>query len=438
MNLILVVIDSLRADHVGCYGNKWIRTPNLDALAKESVVFTQAYPESLPTIPVRRALWTGHTVFPFKEFKPPVGPHPRWLGWEPLADDDVIISELLCDKGYVTSFITDTYHMFKPSMNFHRGFMCWRWIRGQERDAYSTAPLTRDYSHLLPRGAERPTARLKDIFQNTAHWQSESDRFAPQVFQEAMDWIEENHTHDKFFMLVDSFDPHEPWNPPQYYVDLYDPGYKGRVIIDPPGGDPRKWMTARELKHVKALYAGEVTMVDRWLGLFIDRCKDMGVFDNSVFAVISDHGHPIGEHGVVKKAPRDLHSILTKLVMMIRFPGGEYGGRRVNALVQDHDLTPTLLSALEVKPPESMNGIDLMPLIRGEARKVRGYAVTGCQQFAAIRNLSWLYITEAPDGKPALYDLKRDPEEKKNLFGQEKRKASQMADLLEKYAGEHS
>jgi len=323
-------------------------------------------------------------------------------------------------------------------MNFHRGFMCWRWIRGQERDAYATAPLKKDYSHFLPRGAEQPTARLKDIFRNTAHWQSEADRFAPQVFQEAMDWIEENHTHDKFFMLVDSFDPHEPWNPPQYYVDLYDPGYKGRVIIDPPGGDPRKWMTARELKHVKALYAGEVTMVDRWLGLFIDRCKDMGVFDNSVFAVISDHGHPIGEHGVVKKAPRDLHSILTKLVMMIRFPGGEYGGRRVNALVQDHDLTPTLLSALEVKPPESMNGIDLMPLIRGEARKVRGYAVTGCQQFAAIRNLSWLYITEAPDGKPALYDLKRDPEEKKNLFGQEKRKASQMADLLEKYAGEHS
>jgi len=154
--------------------------------------------------------------------------------------------------------------------------------------------------------------------------------------------------------------------------------------------------------------------------------------------VISDHGHPIGEHGVVKKAPRDLHSILTKLVMMIRFPKGKHGGRRVNSLVQDHDLTPTLLSALNVKPPETMNGIDLMPLIRGKARKVRNYAVTGCQQFAAIRNLTSLYITEAPDGKPALYDLKRDPEEKKNLFRRDKRRAGQMAKLLAKHIEENS
>ncbi len=438
MNLILVIIDSLRADHVGCYGNRWIRTPNLDALAKESVVFTQSYAEALPTIPVRRALWTGRAVFPFKDLCEPVGPHPRWLGWQPLADEDETIAEILATKGYVTAFITDTYHMFKPSMNFHRGFMCWKWIRGQERDAVATQPLKDDVTKWLPRGSNKVNARLRDIFQNTAHWHSETDRFAPQVFQTAIDWLEENYGHERFFLLIDSFDPHEPWNPPQYYADLYDPGYEGRVIIDPPGGDPYKWMNERELRHVKALYAGEVTMVDRWLGLFMERCRELGVLDKSILAVISDHGHPMGEHGVIKKAPRDLHSILTNLVMMIRFPKGKYGGRRVNALVQDHDLTTTLFSALRIRPPKNANGMDLMPVIRGKARKAREFAVTGCQQFAAIRNRSWLYITEAPEGSPALYDLKRDPLEQINLFGREKDKAKHTAKLLQRFIDESS
>lgn len=126
MNLIVILPDSLRADDVGCYGNQWINTPNIDKLARESILFEQVYPEGLPTIPLRTALFTGRYTFSFR-------------GWQPLEKTDVTLAETLKENGYVCSLITDTYHFFEPGMNFHRAFHCFRWIRGQERDAYVTS-----------------------------------------------------------------------------------------------------------------------------------------------------------------------------------------------------------------------------------------------------------------------------------------------------------
>ncbi len=444
MNLIFVIIDSLRADHVGCYGNRWIKTPNLDKLAQESVVFTQAFPEGLPTIPVRRALWTGRSTFPFKDHADPmgVGFHPRWYGWHPLLDTDDTVAEALLRQGYVTSFITDVYHMMKPSMNFHRGFLCWRWIRGQEMDAYETAPLTKDFSNFVARGREDLLRQVNkrsapNYFKNRQQWELEEDHFAPQVFQTAMDWVEANRTHKKFFLLVDSFDPHEPWDPPQHYVDLYDPGYRGRVVINPPGGNPLKWLSPRELKHVRALYAGEATMVDAWLGKFIDRCKEVGVLENSLLAVITDHGHPLGEHGLIKKFPRDLHSELTHLVMMIRFPDGRHAGKRINAFVQNHDIVPTLFSVMKAKPPKTMDGIDLLPLIEGRVRKVRDYVITGAQEFGSVRTKSWMYINQGPDQRPALYDLRKDPKQRSNVAKKHPAQAAKLDRILKEYIESH-
>ncbi|MCC6004827.1 MAG: sulfatase-like hydrolase/transferase, partial [Thermofilum sp.] len=133
-NVILVMTDSLRKDHVGCYGNSWIRTPNIDRFAKESVMYTKAYPESLPTIPVRRAVYTGKRVFPFEPARRMRKGMP-WIvnaGWQPLSDEDVTLSEVFKAAGYRTALIGDNYHLFEPGMNFNRGFDEWIFIRGQE------------------------------------------------------------------------------------------------------------------------------------------------------------------------------------------------------------------------------------------------------------------------------------------------------------------
>ena len=122
MNIIMIMSDSFRQDHLGCYGNDWIKTPNLDKLSGESVLFENAYCEGLPTLPVRTALFTGNYTLTNRF-------------WQQLIPQDVTMAEILDEYGYLSAMITDTYHMFKPNMNFHRGFHVYRFIRGQESDA---------------------------------------------------------------------------------------------------------------------------------------------------------------------------------------------------------------------------------------------------------------------------------------------------------------
>ncbi|HEX2738870.1 MAG TPA: sulfatase-like hydrolase/transferase, partial [Rubrobacter sp.] len=116
-NVVLVIIDSLRKDHIGAYGNDTIHSPNLDALAKESLRFTQAYPESIPTICARRAIHTGRRTWPFKDWKPPKGEDIILQGWEPIPNDQVTLAEMMRAAGYGTYFVTDNMHQFKPSYN---------------------------------------------------------------------------------------------------------------------------------------------------------------------------------------------------------------------------------------------------------------------------------------------------------------------------------
>jgi arylsulfatase A-like enzyme len=125
MNVILVILDSLRKDHVGAYGNDRIKTPTLDTVAKEGLRFTRAHPEAMPTIPARRAIHTGMRTFPLGA--------PAY-GWTSIPKGQPTLAEILKKAGYDTFFVTDTYHQF--SRNFGRGFDVYRKIRGQERDRY--------------------------------------------------------------------------------------------------------------------------------------------------------------------------------------------------------------------------------------------------------------------------------------------------------------
>ena len=121
-NVVLVIVDSLRKDHIGAYGNDWIKTPNLDALAKESLRFTRAYPESIPTIPARRAIHTGKRTWPFVDWVPPKGEDIILQGWQPIPNGQTTLAETMRAAGYGTYFVTDNLQQYKPSYNMHRGF----------------------------------------------------------------------------------------------------------------------------------------------------------------------------------------------------------------------------------------------------------------------------------------------------------------------------
>ncbi len=207
MNIILVVFDSLRKDCMGAYGSPpWgvVQTPHFDAFAQQSLMMTRAYPESLPTLPARRAIYTGKRVYPFYngDFRLK-GDFVGAPGWGPIPEEQSTLAEILGEAGYRTGLIADVYHMFKPSKNFWRGFHQWTFLRGQERDPYRSGPhLTpEEIDYWLPSEMRGKGQGRIDFIQqcimNIHDRHQEEDCFAPRVLKEAALWLEQNQDADQ-------------------------------------------------------------------------------------------------------------------------------------------------------------------------------------------------------------------------------------------------
>ncbi len=149
-------------------------------------------------------------------------------------------------------------------MNFQRGFDVFDFIRGQERDRYRSPMRVSDKrvdANTVPGNTNGMRDKVRQYLANTTHRKTEDDWFAPQVFNRAADYLEIAREGEPFFLVVDSFDPHEPWDPPQKYVDLYSDTYDGPEPIVP-NYTNADYLDEKELERMRALYAGEVTMVD--------------------------------------------------------------------------------------------------------------------------------------------------------------------------------
>lgn len=462
MNVIVIATDSLRADHLGChplcasYNGQKVQTPNLDRLAAEGTLFTQAYSESLPTMPTRHTWWTGRVGFPSR-------------GWQPFENSDYVLAEVLWDKGFTSALVSDTYHMHKPVYNCGRGFDTVLWVRGQEYDPWIVDPdVPVDLGRHRLRGDDTDALwkpRFEQNLRNTSVRTREEEYSVARVMREAAGWLEDTvgrrGIKDHLFLWVDSFDPHEPWDPPQPYASMYDPNYRGQEIVDPVPGRTQGYLTDAEVRHTQALYAGEVTLVDRWVGELLDCVRNLGLYDNTLIMHVSDHGEPFGEHGIIRKAQPWNYEELAHVPWIIRHPEGAGRGKAVSALVQPTDLMPTVLDFLGIATPltlpfsaprrsaqlfpqdmvldthsVSLHGHSLLPLMRGEAQKVRDYAFTGHHnQQWSIRSEDWTYLMPLrPEagrlGGPELYDRRRDLAEQHNVLAQHPDVAADLENRL--------
>jgi len=421
------MLDSLRKDHLGCYGNSWVKTPNIDRLAKESVLFENAYAEGLPTIPVRTELFTGQDTLAFRP-------------WQPLTKEDITISEILQEHEYTSALIASTYHLFKPDMNFHRGFDVFRWIRGKEGDCHVSGSLHQNIDEYMKPAMKGTNVErmLRQYLKNTESFEKEEDYFMPQVVQESMKWLERNHKEKNIFLWMDSFDPHEPWDPPSPFDRMYtDPGYKGPKLIHPKYGKV-DWMTKDELTYVKGLYAGEVSFVDKWVGLLLEKIKQLGLYDNSLIVILADHGHPHGDHGSIMKTSDNLYSELIEIPLLVRHPRGLYAGKRVDALLQMPDILPTILEIMGLSTEtQIMHGRSFWPIVKGKKEKIRNWIVTGYHEsiHRCIRDKEWSFILRPEGDKNELYNLKDDPKEKNNLIDKHPEKAKEFISHLGTYFG---
>lgn len=428
MNLIVLMLDSFRQDHVGVYhqgrpafpGVPPCRTPNLDAFARDCIVFDNAYPEGLPTIPVRTALMTGQQTLPFRP-------------WQPLAKEDVTAAEILRREGYVCGIVSDCYHYRAPGMNFHRGFHAYRWVRGQEYDPYDSGPTRRNVDDYV-NDAYPPVwrDRVAQFLANTDGFHQEEDWFAAKVVDEAVQWLERNRSHDKTFLWVDSFEPHEPWDPPARFDVYRDPLYRGKRLILPMGGAYAAWASEAEAQDIRGLYAGEAAFVDSCLGRLFAQMERLGYLDDSLVCIVADHGHPLGDHGKFLKGADRLYSELLKVPFMVRLPGGRGGGRRTQALVQFHDVLPTLLDVMGLAyDTGAMHGRSFRRVIEGDSDAHRQSAIVGYHEGAdrCIRDERWSLVLR-PAGQPdELYDLVNDPGERRNLIDVERTEAERLASL---------
>ena len=382
MNVIIIMLDSLRPDHLGCHGNTWINTPNIDNFSRECLIFDRAYSEGLPTLPVRTALFTGKYTLMRR-------------GWQRLEPSDKPIAEVLWDAEYDTALISDTYHMHKPSMAYERGFNYVKWIRGQESDPYIiNENIKVDLSKWSAKNYLTDFDRIvfTQYLKNTHFWTSEEDHFVAQVVKEGIKWLKEqvdNARKDRLFLWLDSFDPHEPWDPPLEYYEKYAVDYDGLPIIHPSTGGKRggfiENFTLDEVRHIRAQYTGEVSLVDKWIGIFFENLKNLGLWENSLIILLSDHGEPLGEHGIIRKVRPWPYEELSRIVLMIK-PPKELGvkPRHVKAFVQTVDIAPTIMDMLEIKGERSRwtvnlesEGISLYPLIMKEDTEVRRQAISG-------------------------------------------------------------
>jgi arylsulfatase A-like enzyme len=416
-NVVLVITDSMRKDHLGPYGNDWVKTTNYDALAEESLRFSRAYPESLPTICARRAIHTGNRSWPFKNWVAPKGEDILLQGWQPIPDGQRHLADILKERGYTTMLETDTMHQFKASYNFQQGFDVFDFIRGQTTDNYQpiwTYPPERVSSALLAGNVEAMLGQMRQYWanvegRNLPERQSEEDWFSPRVFTGAMDLLEAAKEQQPFFLVVDSYDPHEPWDTPDEYVSLYDDTYDGPEPYSVIYG-PSDYLSERQLERMKARYAAEVTMVDTWLGRFLDKMDSLGLSESTLLIVLADHGVAHGEHGYTGKPSYVLWPEITDIPFFIRHPGGKGAGGTSDYYASTHDVAPTILGFLGIEPPEPMDGQDLSVLFDGEEPEPRTHFTLGYHQHVWTRDERYAMFSRNDGSNALLYDLRTDPD----------------------------
>ncbi len=453
LNLIIIVADTFRADNLAPYGPKWLETletPNLDRFAQRATVFTDAYSELMPTIPIRRTLYTGRRGIPAYYF--PQHENVQLPGWHPLYHEDVTLSETLTEAGYINALISSLYHQFKPGRNFQRGFHTWRWVRGLEFDYYGTSPHHGlDISEFVSDEylARNPGLRnsLSQYKANRNLWRQQGESVSQITAQTAIRWLNENYAQKPFYLQVEFFDPHEPWDPPRRFLEKYMPKASGPSYIEPPYDTVP---LSDEIKNrMRANYAGDVSCVDHWVGALLETIEQFGLMENSVVVFMADHGAMLGEHEQFLKGPDKLRCQVTHIPMLIHVPGNSAAGKKVQGFVQIPDVMATVLGQMGLKPPSRATGKDFWPLVTGSASH-HEYVVQTYGWVGAVRNAEWNYSEiwkpgtnagmyhKLPDMpaepyKPQLYNLQDDPKEMTDVADKYPDAARRMSAKMKEY-----
>ncbi len=322
MKAIFILSDSLNRHFLPVYGNGWVKTPNIDRFAEKSLLFANHWMGSAPCMPARRDIISGRLCFLERE----------WGGLEPF---DRPFPSILRKNGIFTHMETDHHHYFHVGgENYHTAFNTWALHRGQENDRY--------VSRISPLEEPDHLGRWTDqYYKNRTAFSDESQYPTPLTFQGAADWLAANKGEDDFFLWIEVFDPHEPFDCPDEYYELYKDKWEGPLYNW--SGYERVDEEADAQEHLKRQYASTLTMMDRHLGRLFDELERQGIFEETLIIFTTDHGHMLGEHGQTGKNNWHVWNEMARIPLLIHLPGSECAGEKRHQLTQNIDIMPTLL-----------------------------------------------------------------------------------------------
>ncbi|MFZ4451544.1 sulfatase [Salibacterium aidingense] len=387
MNVICLLSDTFRRDHLEFYNEhkNELNLPNLKKFAERSTIFENAYIGSYPCMPARQDLWTGCLNFLRR-------------GWSPLEYKEQDLINRLKDYGHTSMLVTDHYHLWQAGAgNYHYSFDGMEFIRGQENDNWITDS---DLDIVWPASKEKLNRNWEKYARNTAYFTKEEDYFTPKVFQKSMDWLEKNQSLQDFFLMIDLFDPHEPFDPPAPYNRMFNPDYNGEEVVWPSYGSADRY-SEQELHHIHALYKGQLTLIDKWFGKMEEKLEQLGRMEDTIIVMTSDHGFLFGEHNWIGKHSQTLYNHITHTPLVIYHPKADPG--RVESLVQMIDLHPTILDALNVPLPGDIHGESLLPAVFDKEVLKRDSVIFGVFGDAVyITDGEWVYV-KRPEKSGPLY-----------------------------------
>ena len=388
-NLVLVVHDTTRADVFGPFarpGQPVVATPHFDALATGGTVFMRAYNNESWTRPSTITLLTG--LYPES--------HGALYARSVLDSRVVTLAEHLQKHGFQTFGIVGN------------GVLGQRFGLDQGWDEY------------LDRGGQ--------------------DNRARRIFGEASAWVRRHHQRGRFFVYIQSHDSHTPYEVDRRFSRPYHRRpYRGHLGAEVTGEElaamsqGKRPMRAADLAWLRALYRGEATYQDSYLGQFLSDLERWGVLDDTLVVITNDHGEELFDHGGLGHA-HTLREELLRAPLIMRHPTTLAAGRRVEEVVEHVDIAPTAVDALGLPPMARTDGLSLMPLLNARGLRPRPYYAVAAKRDAerAIVVGRWKLVVEARSGRQSLFDLTADPGETRNRLADR----PLAARLCEVYLGE--